>query len=264
MVRTVLKRVVPEVWRKNARALQYRIDSVLGLSHAWTAVRRYGDFRRSLHRYRALPGAEPISSRDLYPCLFDNTPTTPAPPHYFYQAAWAARRILQAPPRSHVDIGSQLDFIAVLSASLPVTFVDIRPLHAALSNVWSVAGSSLALPFRTGSISSLSCLSVIEHIGLGRYGDPLDPAGTEGAARELTRILAPGGRLFLSAPVGRERTCFNAHRVPSPFTLLRYFSGLSLVEFSCEEDGGRYREHVDPGECAGANLACGMFLFTKS
>ena len=67
--------------------------------------------------------------------------------------------------------------------------------------------------FETGSVDSLSCLHTIEHVGLGRYGDPIDPEGWVVAVRELARILAPGGRLYLGTPIGRERVCFNSERV---------------------------------------------------
>ena len=79
--------------------------------------------------------------------------------------------------------------------------------------------------FATGSVDSLSCLHTIEHVGLGRYGDPVDPEGWVVAVRELARILAPGGRLYLGTPIGRERVCFNSERVFSPKTILEALSG---------------------------------------
>jgi SAM-dependent methyltransferase len=71
--------------------------------------------------------------------------------------------------------------------------VDIRPVDIAVEGF--VFGSVLALPFPNASQASLSSVCVIEHIGLGRYGDELDPRGSEKAAAELTRVLAPRGDL---------------------------------------------------------------------
>lgn len=262
-VKMIVKTVVPLDWRRRIRAFHWRVEAVWNPSRGLRALRLYREFRKDLKIYRSHPGAEKINPVDLWPCLFDKTRISPVPAHYFYQAAWAARRILQTKPENHVDVGSQLDLLGILSASIPITFADIRPFTIPLSNVRSLAGSILALPFADNSVSSLSCLHVIEHIGLGRYGDPLNPKGTEGAARDLVRVLAPGGNLFLSTPVGRERTCFNAHRIHSPRTILRYFNGLDLLEFSCEDDSGKFRENIDPLEVNGSNYSCGLFWFTK-
>lgn len=57
-------------------------------------------------------------------------------------------------------------------------------------------------------------MHVIEHIGLGRYGDPLDYDGDMKALFELKRVIAKGGRLLLVLPVGTPaRIEFNTHRV---------------------------------------------------
>ena len=262
-VRATAKAVVPQPWRRSIRALLWRIESVWGPWQAVRALGRYRQFRRDLRAYRALPGAETIDSTDLWPLLFDKTQTTPFDAQYFYQDSWAARCILAARPKRHVDVGSRVDFVGILSAAVPVLFLDIRPLAASLPNLETAAGSVLDLPFGDGTVQSLSCLHVIEHVGLGRYGDPFDPAGTRKAARELSRVLAVGGNLFVGAPVGRERVCFNAHRVHAPQTLLRYFEGLSLVEFSYVVGEGQFRRDVDPLAADLGTSACGLFWFTK-
>ena len=141
-------------------------------------------------------------------------------------------------------------------------FVDIRPLRVALSNFECLPASITALPFSDRSIASLSCLHVIEHIGLGRYGDPVDPAGSLRAAKELVRVLAPQGRLFLSTPVGRERVCFNAHRIFAPFTVLEMFAPLSLLSFAWVDDGGTLGPR-SPADAAHADYGCGLFEFSR-
>ncbi len=47
----------------------------------------------------------------------------------------------------------------------------------------------LDLPFKGNSVESLSCMHVVEHIGLGRYGDPMDPEGDIEAIKELKRVV---------------------------------------------------------------------------
>ena len=189
--------------------LRHLYDRWFGLMRPRAGVRSWTRYLREWRRYRRLPGAEPLRLGDSIPCLSDRTGSTPFSAHYLYQAAWATERILAARPARHVDVGSEAQFVAMLSTQAPVTFVDIRPLQAAgLPNLKSIEGSLLNLPFESGSVASLSCLHVAEHVGLGRYGDPLNPAGTRLACAELARVLAPGGELFFSLPVGRPRVCF--------------------------------------------------------
>ena len=167
----------------------------------------------------------------LYPCIRDDSAETPIEPVYFYQDSWAFERFVQNKPLTHVDIGSHNKFVALLSKVVPVTMVDIRPLSLPLNTLQFRYGSILDLPFETGSVHSLSSLSVIEHIGLGRYGDPLDPSGTEKAITELKRILAPGGYLYLALPVSDENTVhFNAGRILSIKYVTQLLEPLHLIE----------------------------------
>ena len=55
--------------------------------------------------------------------------TSPYDPHYFNQDVWAARRIAEAVPERHVDVGSRVDLVGLLTALTDVVFVDIRRLE---------------------------------------------------------------------------------------------------------------------------------------
>ena len=228
---------------------------------AVSALPRYfGDW---IAYQNAAPG-EKISFSDLYPCLTDRVKATPFDPHYFFQAAWLARLLRDIMPTLHVDVGSSAMMINVLSASVKTAFVDYRPLRVRLSNLNPLAGDIMRLPFRDASIASLSCLHVMEHIGLGRYGDPLNPAGSQLAATELQRVLQPGGRLFLSVPVGRERVCFNAHRVFSPGTVRSFLHELQLQSFSLVNDSGQFNEGVTLEAADSLEYGCGLFEFVRA
>lgn len=211
--------------------------------------------------YTQLPGAERLRLTDAYPQLHERTKTTGIDAHYFYVNGWAMRRILSLRPLQHVDIGSQTMFVNLLSAVLPVVFVDYRPLEARVEGLTNLGGDILNLPFSDGSVESLSCLHVAEHIGLGRYGDTINAYGTRQACTELKRVLAPGGNLYFALPVGRPRVCFNAHRIHAPATILEYFTELELVEISGVHDNGRFVERVGPDEFNDSDYACGLFWF---
>lgn len=221
-------------------------------------------FQAELAIYRSMPGGEGVRDEDLNPQLHDRTPTNPYDDHYFHQDVWAARRVAEIVPSRHVDVGSRVDYVGFLTAICPVAFVDIRPLPVQIDDFESITGSILDMPFEDRSLESVSCLHVAEHIGLGRYGDPLDPQGTVKAAAELQRVLAPGGHLLFSGPVGRKRTCFNAHRVHDVFEIVNeFFPELELVEFSGVDDRYIFRRHRALEELAGSEYACGMFHFVR-
>lgn len=223
----------------------------------------YAGYFRDLIRYRSLKGAEPLKIINTYPCIYDKTETTAFDKHYFYQDVWAFKKIYSSGAKKHTDIGSNAAFAGMLTAVTKVTFVDIRPLPAKLENFESKKGSILSIPFDDDSLSSLSSLHVAEHIGLGRYGDPLEPLGTQKACKELSRVLCPGGNLYFSLPVGKPRLCFNAHRIHSPKQILNYFSGLTLVDLSGINDKGDFVENMNIDILENSDYACGLFRFTK-
>jgi SAM-dependent methyltransferase len=236
---------------------------VLDILQAARSLFAYPRYINDWLRYIHMHGAEKLSIIDAYPQLHDRTTKTVIDAHYFYVNGWAMRRILTSHPERHMDIGSQTIFVNLLSAVLPVTFVDYRALESRMDGLTNCSGDILNLPFADGSVDSLSCLHVAEHIGLGRYGDPLNPHGTKQACSELKRVLAAGGNLYFALPVGNPRVCFNAHRIHSPKAILDYFKGIELVEFSGVHDDGRFVERVSLDEFSGSSYACGMFWFRK-
>jgi hypothetical protein len=223
----------------------------------------HGRYIRDLLRYSHMEGAEPIGVSDLHPCLYEKSSTSPLDPHYFYLNIWAAKRIIKNGAALHVDVGSKVDFVGFLTCFKKVISIDIRPIEARVENLESRRGSILAMPFENSALQSLSCLHVAEHVGLGRYGDTLDPHGTEKAARELSRVLAVNGDLFFAVPIGKPKLCFNAHRIHSSHQILGYFQDLDLLEFSGVDDHGLYHENLPVDALNSSNYACGFFWFKR-
>ena len=251
-------------WIQNLRHFHGKwLQPILPTKQWGTAMRFYARYLSDWSEYSKMPGHETWHFTDTYPCLFDRTVSTSFDVHYFYQSIWAFQAIKESGVTHHVDIGSQVAFVGMLTTITRVTFVDIRPLVVDLENFESRPGDILDLPFETDSIPSLSCLHVAEHIGLGRYGDRLDPEGTKKAARELARVLAPQGNLYFSLPVGRPRLCFNAHRIHTPQQVIEYFDGLDSVNFSAVSDSNKFLLNIDPAQMQSAAYACGLFWFRK-
>ncbi|CAD6184569.1 unnamed protein product [Caenorhabditis auriculariae] len=80
-----------------------------------------------------------------------------------------------------------------------------------------------------GQFDFAASFSSIEHSGLGRFGDPLDPIGD---FREMTKVrclLKPGGLFYFAVPYGLDGIVFNLHRIYGPVRLAFMFAGFEWV-----------------------------------
>lgn len=202
--------------------------------------------------------------KDRHPQLYDKTSLTPFDRHYIYHPAWAARVINKIDPTKHVDISSILSFCTIVSAFVPVEFYDYRPADVQLQNLETQKGDLLHLPFKDNSVESISCMHTIEHIGLGRYGDPIDPDGDLKAINELKRVTAIGGSILFVVPIGKPKIMFNAHRIYSYDQIISYFSGVKLEEFSLiPELSGGIIYNANKTDADKETYGCGCFWFKK-
>lgn len=226
-------------------------------------LRDYRSFRAATDR----AGRDAVALGDPFPITADRSATAgDATSAYFQQDLWAARRIFEAAPATHVDVGSRVDgFIGHLLVFRAVEVIDIRPLTSPLPGLSFRQEDATSLrSIADGSIESLSSLHAVEHFGLGRYGDPLDPTACFTAMGALARVLAPGGRLYFSVPIGRERVEFNAHRILDPLRVLDTFAALELVDFAAIDDDLVLHPGADPADYRDAREATGLFELTKA
>jgi SAM-dependent methyltransferase len=178
----------------------------------------------------------PVPLSSVQPSLFENTPFTRFDAHYIYHTAWAARKVNEIDAREHVDISSSLYFSSIVSAFKPVRFYDFRPAKLNLSGLVSEAADLTSLPFPDESFDSLSCMHTVEHVGLGRYGDAIDPEGDVKAAKELGRVVKKNGNLLFVVPIGKPRIQFDAHRIYSYSMVKELFPDFAIQEFSLIPD----------------------------
>jgi hypothetical protein len=265
-VRFVRRALKERYWIEEALA---RTDEMLVfLGQRREAEAAIKAFRNEFDHFAGSVAGEPrlsIRAEDMNPQLADRSAETPIDRHYTYHPAWAARVLARTRPAKHVDISSILHFCTIVSAFVPVEFYDFRPAPVELDGLYAGSVDITRLPFAGDSISSLSCMHVIEHIGLGRYGDPVDPDGDLKAISELVRVLAPGGDLLIATPVGQPKVAFNAHRIYDHEAFARYFSPLELVEFALIKEQGASGLIFEPAAevVRSESYGCGCFWFRK-
>lgn len=196
-------------------------------------------YAKDREAFRRMPSEKPLPWGSELPMLAEWDDASGSLGAYFYQDRLVASWIHEANPTRHVDVGSRIDgFVGNVSVFREIDVIDIRPQPMRVPNVrFHQLDLMAALPdVWRECTDSLSCLHTIEHFGLGRYGDPLDPDGHLKGLSQLKNMVARGGLLYLSTPVGEERIEFNAHRVFAPSTMLGWFGEGWRVETSAVID----------------------------
>lgn len=233
------------------------------------SIRSMPRYIRDLFRFRA---AGYSGKLELVPCLHDwNEEGGETNNEYFWQDLIVARKIFDAKPDRHVDIASRVDgFVAHVASFREIEVFDIRPITTKIPGVlFKQADLMESSASFTNYCDSLSCLHALEHFGLGRYGDPIDPKGYESGLRNMIDILCSGGIFYLSVPVGIERVEFNANRVFNPNTIVNIAQdiGLTLHSFSLfTADSGLVEVDINNEELLAISkihYGLGIFSFIK-
>ena len=192
--------------------------------------------------------------------------------HYFHQDLLVAQEVFQRKPKRHIDVGSSVyGFVSHVATFRPIEVVDIRPLHSGVANISFVQADLMESRDTAGlSADSVSCLHALEHLGLGRYGDPVSVDGWLHGLHNLCRMTEPGGSLFVSVPISqRPRIEFDAHRVFQPKQITNALpQEMSVERFAyVDDDGALHRdvEWLDDRVADGLSLdyGCGIWFLRK-
>lgn len=221
-----------------------------------------------LQRFKALGGV--VTNHTMI--LSDYTEQAGAASgHYFHQDLLVAGFVHKTNPTRHIDIGSRIDgFVAHVATFRPIEVMDVRALQSSghpnitfLKADLMDANNAIA-----NSTDSLSCLHAIEHFGLGRYGDPVDPVGHIKGFNNMLAMVKPGGRFYISFPISKRKEIhFNAHRVFHPHDILSWAKQpecIQLVRFDYVDDRGDLHQNVDlHGAVPEVEFGCGIYSFVK-
>jgi hypothetical protein len=212
----------------------------------------------------------------IMPCFNDrNEEGGSTKSEYFWQDLIVARWIFAAKPVRHVDIGSRVDgFVAHVASFREIEVFDVRPISKHIPGVLFRRADLMSNNKFEGSAvegycDSLSCLHALEHFGLGRYGDPVDPNGYARGLTNMAGMLQKGGVFYLSTPIGRARVEFNAHRVFDPQYLVQLAAslGLKLQQITIVNPDGRVLTAENTSsvlrELAVETYNLGIFIFVK-
>ena len=148
---------------------------------------------------------------------------------YFLQDLACSQYVLSKAPSRHLDIGSRLDgFVAQICASRPIVVMDIRPNETKIKNIYFTQADICKLkPELSESYDLVTSLHALEHIGLGRYGDPIDPNGFKKGLENCRRLARSKGEVLISLPIAsisKNTTEFNAQRIFSSKKILETLS----------------------------------------
>ena len=253
----------------------YRILSSLSIQPKviWASVKGWPYFRRDLREIKKQLKDNPdFKITSWYPVLRERFETNgELKDHYFHEDLLVARRVFENKPALHVDVGSRVDgFVAHVASFREIEVFDIRPQFAKVINIHFVTTDFMNVPASLHNYTdSLSSLNVIEHFGLGRYGDPIDANGHLKGLENMRKVLKPGGKFYFSTPIGPQRIEFNAHRVFSLEYLLSLFNPYFIIDFfSFVDDAGDLHENVTLSEEQiqinfGCQFGFGIFEMTK-
>ena len=173
----------------------------------------------------------------VWPCEGDDVPLAGVGNrHYEYPYVIASLCRYGLVDKDILDVGSAGSLLPAMIAALGsrVTCVDLRDWPIQWPGLRFVRGDLLAssdaelLP--QTSFDAITCISAIEHFGLGRYGDIEDVDGDIKALAKLRDYLKPSGLLILTVPFGRGAIAFPAHRIYDRSRLARLTTGFATLD----------------------------------
>lgn len=191
--------------------------------------------------------------------------------HYFHQDLLVASFINKKKPIRHVDVGSRVDgFVAHVASFRKIDVMDVRKLQdSGHENINFIQADLMKKNNKNFKITdSISCLHAIEHFGLGRYGDPIDPDGHKKGFNNILSMLKIGGLMYISFPIANNNEVhFNANRVFSPkdiFTWAEDSGCIKLKRFDYVDDNGNLHQNINiESESIDIIHGCGIYTFKK-
>jgi len=187
--------------------------------------------------------------------------------HYFNQDLLVANFIHIDNPKRHIDIGSRIDgFVAHVASFREIEVMDIRPLKPTKhKNIKFIQKDFMLEENQLEKIcDSVSSLHALEHFGLGRYNDQIDPDGHLKGFKNMVKMLTKGGKIYISFPIGKKKVIFNQRRVFSPDEIIKWEKNIKLLRFDFVDDNGDLHTMSEFTQTKELKYGCGIYTFIKT
>jgi len=130
-----------------------------------------------------------------------------------------------------LDVGACESPVALMCASLghSVTALDTRPYPFSHTNIRPHIADIAS--FKPGPVfDTVICLSTLEHIGIGVYGNQASSRADTAAVKSMYHALRPGGQLLLTTPVSQQAQEYPEYRIYSSAQLNRLLKVFKSVK----------------------------------
>ncbi|MBU0469498.1 MAG: class I SAM-dependent methyltransferase [Candidatus Omnitrophica bacterium] len=154
-----------------------------------------------------------------------------------------------------LDVGCSESSLPLHMSSLgyDVTGIDIRDYPYKMPNFNFLKADIMNLPFEDGDFDAVTCVSTLEHVGLGFYSDPKEKDEPQKkAVKEMDRVLKKGGLFILTVPFGvpsvnDQQRVFDQKGVDDILEGFKIIRIKYFANFEQEEARNNYWRGVDIG-----------------
>jgi SAM-dependent methyltransferase len=168
----------------------------------------------SFYKYHRIPREKKILPAqwnldvNFYPYAQDNAYEYFDSYSIFY--TWVWKELSSLPKKEVLSIGGKKLGDALLGEKHRVVSIVLKDPHDPISSVeYRIHDLSDPLPFKENSFHFAISPSTLHLIGMGRYGDKINPSALFTALPEIYRVLKPGGSLYFSTLSGKDALMFN-------------------------------------------------------
>lgn len=216
--------------RSSARVSLVRFLSRLRGYTPWrrAQLKRLG--RKFVQNYSKSGSAQLV----VWPCEgdADDDPVLVYDRHFEYAYVIEVIRRYRLDGLTILDIGSAGSVLPTVLAAMgnKVICLDMRNWPVEYKGVEILRGEVSTADIPEGSCDVITCVSALEHFGLGRYGDRHDVDGDFKGLARIRTWLKTEGVLILTLPYGRPTVAYPAHRVYDESRLARLTEGLTVLD----------------------------------